>query len=235
MDKKMQNKILLGIMLVLVLLILIVVITGILGSGKKPTAVPDALEMPEKEVKVEYVEVTKTVEVEKEITSEIIADGLRDMGIMITEEYFFTQVENFNSDLYVTLLKDHDFKVPGSNSSFVISYDGTVTAGFDFSEVLVVKHEDTKIITVNIPKPVIFNTTIDPNSFVCYAENQSILNPIKVEDYNDTLISLEEKAREKALERGILEKAEEKARSLVTNFVSSLVDTDTYTVVIRTY
>ncbi len=44
-------------------------------------------------------------------------------------------------------------------------------------------------------------------------------------DFNSSLVELEMSVREKALERGLLEHADENARRIVRNFVAGLVDT----------
>ncbi len=75
---------------------------------------------------------------------------------------------------------------------------------------------------------------IDPESFQLYSENKSIFTDLSAEDYNDSLIALETTEREKALERGILTKADENARKLVRSFIEGLLDPAAYNIQFRT-
>lgn len=171
----------------------------------------------------EYVDKIVEVEVEKEITPEIIQDGLNDMGVLITEEYYFTQVEDYTST------KTY-FKFFSSESNFVYSYDGVVTAGIDFKDITVTRDDANKKIMVSLPKASIQNTDIDYESFKVYKEKEGLWNPIKISDYNDAMIEFEKNAEKKAIEKGILDRADEGAKSLIKNFVNGLIDTDTYSV-----
>ena len=192
------------------------------GGGPSPT--PQVVVQEVEKIR----EVEKLVEVEKEISAEILQDGLKDMGFLVTEEYYFTEVASYSS--IKTLFS---LELPFSESSYLVSYDGIITAGIDFTGVRVVKDEEQKRITVFLPQPQIQTVSIDPESFVLHHEKQSILNPTSVADYNDSLIELERSALDKALERGLLDQAGEHARLVVQNFVGSLVDLREYRLSIR--
>lgn len=110
--------------IVLAVVILVVAAFGLLAKPKSAPA--ETSPVPETVIR----EVEKTVEVEKEITTEILHDGLRDMGILVTGEYYFTEVVSFT--------KNGTFLGFPVRSGYIISYDGTVTAGIDFSGISVV-------------------------------------------------------------------------------------------------
>ena len=55
-----------------------------------------------------------------------------------------------------------------------------------------------------------------------------------MEDFNDSLAGFEDTARERAVKRGILEKADDQAKSVISNFVSSFPNVGDYTVVYET-
>lgn len=213
---------------VVVLVILCVLIGGLVRHGRNEEELPVHTPAPvAPTTKVITKEVEKYVEVEKTITSDIIQDGLQDMGFLITQEYDFTQVITYSDVKKV--FKNIELKF--TESGYIISYDGTITAGIDFGDIAVIKDVDTKKITVYLPKAEINAVTIDPNSFTRYSEKNGFGNPLSVEDFNDSLIELEANAKAKALERGILDKADENARALVLNFVSGLVDLTEYALV----
>lgn len=212
------------IALVLVLTVVLIIVYAARKNGAGP--VPAVTPRPSAEVVVREREVEKLVTVEKEISSEILRDGLRDMGLLVTEEYYFTEVVSYSSTK-----KLWKFDLPLTESSYLISYDGVVSAGVDLTQAAVVKDEEHKRITVALPKAEIRYTDIDLDSFLLYGEKQGVGNRISVADFNDSLVELKQNAQDKALARGVLDRADKNAQLIVRNFVASLCDPREYTLV----
>lgn len=158
---------------------------------------------PQKEEKVLITTSTDTVQ-----------DGLNNMGILITQEYYFTQVETYTKEKKI-------FSFINSESGFSYSYDGKVTAGVDFEKIGLEKDDKDKVIVVSIPQSEIQSVDIDTETFKIYSEKESLWNPIKLEDYNMSLTDFENAARQKALENGILDRSDEQAKNLITNFIKN--------------
>ena len=183
--------------------------------------------------KAEREEVAQTVTTIKEkekkdravitVNTKTIQDGLVNMGFLVTQEYYFTQVETYSKD------KNILFVIP-TTSGFTYSYDGAVMAGVDFAGIKIETDADRKYITVEMPASEIQAVTIDKDTFKIYSEKDSLWNPLKLEDYNVSLVEFENAAKEKALASGILTRSDEQARSLVRQFISSLPGTAAYTV-----
>jgi hypothetical protein len=76
-----------------------------------------------------------------------------------------------------------------------------------------------------MPPSEIQAVTIDRDTFKIYSEKESIWNPLKLEDYNISLAEFEDAAKEKAIESGILERSDQQAQKLVTEFIVSLPNT----------
>ena len=157
------------------------------------------------------------------VNTKTIQDGLVNMGFLVTQEYYFTQVETYSKD------KNILFVIP-TKSGFTYSYDGAVMAGVDFAQIKIETDADRKFITVKMPASEIQAVTIDKDTFKIYSEKDSLWNPLKLEDYNVSLVEFENAAKEKALASGILTRSDEQARSLVRQFISSLPGTAAYTV-----
>ncbi len=156
-------------------------------------------------------------------SSETIRSGLANMGVLITQEYYFTQLETYTKEKNIFII------IP-SSSGFMYSYDGAVMAGVDFEKIGVETDEDRKIVKVDMPPSEIQAVTIDRDTFKIYSEKESIWNPLKLEDYNISLAEFEDAAREKALESGILERSDQQAQKLVSEFIVSLPNTSGYAV-----
>ena len=218
---------------VLALAILGVLIWAIAGRSA-PAPVPEPLPLPTPEVIIREKEVERIVEVERTVTASMLQEGLSDVGRLITQEYFFTEVISHSTMLSLNL----DLKIfqineplPITESSFLASFDGVVTAGVDFTRIAVEKDEEARTVTVKLPPAEIFHVDIDPESFQLYDEKKGLGTQIGVEDYNNAFIQLENTAADKAEARGILEKAEENARTVVLNFIHSILGPEDYTVV----
>ena len=170
--------------------------------------------------------IEKIVEVEKEVTVEEIRSGLNDMGVLLTGEYYFTDVISYSSikKLFSVI------ELGITESSYLASYDGVVTAGVDFTAVTLRKDELNGVITVTVPAAQIMNVDIDPKSFQLYSEKTGLGNRISVSDYNSSVVELEQKAQEKALERGLLDRADENARKIIENFIAGFVDTTQWSI-----
>ncbi len=164
------------------------------------------------------------IEVTKDISAEIIEDSLRDMGALATEEYFFKEVVSYQS-----IKKFLNINVPFTESSYLASYEGTVRAGINFTKITVSKDDATSVITVSLPKAQILSIDIDTDSFELYSEKEGLGNPVSIRDYNNSLSELKTTAKESAIDRGVLTKADENARNVIRNFILSLPCDTVYT------
>lgn len=213
--KKNLDKICIGITAAAILIALVLCIDyGISRNSEKSESTQTATTIAEKE---------KKDKVYISVSTETIQDGLANMGVLMTQEYYFTQLERYTKEK--TFLK-----FITTSSEFLYSYDGYVMAGVDFEKIRIEKDEDQKTITISMPKSEIIAVAIDKDTFKIYSEKESLWNPLKLEDYNISLVEFENAAKEKALAGGILERSDEQARNLVREFIISLPNTSEYTI-----
>ena len=229
-----NKKNLIGGGLLLVIVALTVTLAATHAKGAAPEPLPTAAPRPTPRVVVEEKVVEKlvenVVEVVHEVSAEELSFGLSDMGQLATAEYYFTAVASASTELAPIL----GIRLGFTESSYLASYDGVITAGIDFGAIQVEKDETWGIVTVTMPAPQILSVDIDPESFTLYSENKSIFTDLSAEDYNASLIALEATEREKAVERGILTNADANARKLVRSFIESLLDPAKYSIQFRT-
>ena len=166
---------------------------------------------------------------EKTITGDIIKSGLADIGELATEEYYYTGVESFDSSKSIK-----GFELPFTTTRFIYSYDGVIKAGIDFEEIEVEKDDLKKLIVVTLPPSRILSSEIDHDSFKLYDEKQSIFNPLKVGDVNDTIKDLKAKAEADAVKKGVLKRADKNAVTLLKQFLKSTYDLSDYTIKVET-
>ncbi len=223
MDKEKAKKIGYAVLCSVMVIVIMWLLLGMLFASDKDSKNTGEVTTPRPTPLVTQVvvekEVEKFVEIEKTISSETIQEGLREMGVLITEEYYFTQVEDYSKTKTL-------FKFITTESGFVYSYDGTVSAGMDFNEIVVKKYDNEKKISVAIPKASIQYVDVDYDSFKKYEEKEAMWNKISLEDYNISMKEFETAATNRAVERGILERADEGAKVIIENFVRGLADED---------
>ncbi len=224
--EKRRKRIYIGALCAVLLVILGLIIWGGVRGGTAE-APPAVTPRPTQQVVVRERPVEKIieqiVEVEKEIGVEEIRSGLNDMGVLLTAEYDFTQVISYSS-----IKKLFSIELGITESSYLASYDGVVRAGVDFEKIRLERDDERRVVTVKMPAAEILGVDIDPESFQLYSEKTGLGNPVSAADFNSSLVELEAKAREKALQRGVLERADENARRIVRNFIAGLVDAELY-------
>lgn len=159
------------------------------------------------------------------ISADVIQDGLKDMGELATEEYYFKEVVSYSS-----IKQFLGLNLGVTESSYLAGYEGVIKAGIDFTQITISKDDENKVITVTLPKAKILSSEIDPDSFELYSEKEGWGNPISVTDYNNSLAELKKKAESSATERGVLERADENAQLIIKNFILTLLDDPSYTV-----
>ena len=213
---------LLAIAFVLILII-VVFVSGVVTDGKDGTAAPVQNESAAGGKTEHGIQI---IQVERETSVETLEEGLRDIGLLVTQEYIFTDA--VSQSKVKTLFS---LTLGFTESSYLATYDGVVSAGIDFAKVSVELDRDEKIVTVKMPKAVIQAVDIDPASFVLYSEKNGIGNPLSVSDFNGSLVELEEKARSGAIERGILEQADANAKRITETFIGGLLDLRDYNII----
>ena len=222
----------LALLLIILFLIVVIMLIGAFALGKKSYLSKQTSTVPDNDNLVEdIVERLASVEIEKEkvISSSMIQEGIRDIGKLVTEEYSFTEVESFTSTKEI-----EGWPIPFTENSYVYSYDGVINAGIDFTRIEIDKDDEKKRITITLPHAEIISSEIDPNSFRVYNEKQSIFNPSSVTDYNTTLTDLLNNAETRAVEKGILKKAEKNSEDIIENFVRSTYGLTDYKIVVET-
>ena len=161
------------------------------------------------------------------VSGETISSGIREMGELNTAEYYFSRTENVENSKELDLSKfgiDFKTKIPLTTNSFTYSYDGQIKAGIDFSKVEVEVNHESKTIIVKLPETTITSSEIDPDSYKLYSVTNNILNPISPDDFALSLSDLIHAEEERAIEKGLLKKAQDNAEVLIRNFVKSYAE-----------
>lgn len=151
--------------------------------------------------------------------------GLKDIGELATQAGYFTTVQ--------TISKSRDvlgWEVPGTQSNYVYSYDGTIKAGIDFKDIEMNVNEEEHLITIRFPEFRILSTEIKDDSFMLYNDGANLFTSLKLEDVDRSNTELKNAARESAINNGILDNARTNAEVLIRGFLAGMYDLDVYTI-----
>lgn len=219
-----DNKKLKTIYIVICIFLSIIIIWLLVGmlNNRNKTDNASLKDIVEKQSDKKLFDDSPVVEEIVTVNTEIIKDGLKEMGTLITQEYYFTQVEEYKSTERVWIFD--------SNASFIFSYDGVVTAGIDCNDIEITKDDEAKIINVKIPKSNIIGVNIDHDSFKIYEEKEGLWNKLDMSKYNNSIIEFENEAKNKAINKGIIDKADENAKTLIESFINSLIEDNVYSI-----
>lgn len=162
------------------------------------------------------------------ITTDILGEQLRQVQEMVSVEYHYTNMGKFEDQTNF-----YGWKVPFTTKSFIISYDGVIKAGIDMSQVKVQVNKATHTITITLPSSSIISHEMLEDSLQIFDEKNNLFNSLSIEDFTSFTRDQKKGMEQRAIENGLLESAQQRARETVQSFVSMLPGIDSYTLTIR--
>lgn len=154
---------------------------------------------------------------EPKITTTTILNQLQEANELITMEYHYTKVGEFENSL-----KINGWDIPLTRKNFLLTYEGELKAGVDMTkaEVQIQDH----VITITLPEVEILSNAIDESSIEVYDESRNIFNPIKIEDYTTFATKQKQMVEEEAIENGLYSQAATKAQDVITKLLNLIPD-----------
>ena len=146
-----------------------------------------------------------------------IQEEIKEIGELATIEYRYTNVGTLDSS---KTFKHIDLTIPLSKKAAIMTMDGVLKAGIDFSAVKIVSTDDT--ITITIPNAKILSNELDENSLKVYEENNGLLNPITIEDDTGIRNQIKTTAEQNAIENNLLKQAKDNAQNILRYMVESV-------------
>lgn len=154
-----------------------------------------------------------------QVSAVVLESRLAEISELASVTYSYTNMAQFenSSDFY-------GVTIPFTTKRFILTYDGTIKAGIDLEKVKV--HVSGNDVTVTLPEAEILSHEIDGNSVEIFDEKTSIFNPFTVEDFTAFQTGQKQVMAEKALQRGLLEEAREKAGNSVRLLLEAALPED---------
>ncbi|TJX15145.1 DUF4230 domain-containing protein [Tissierella creatinini] len=146
----------------------------------------------------------------KEVILGIIDTKMESMRELATMEYLYT-----NSGKYSNPKQLFGKDLPFTTKSFIAKWEGTIKAGINIEKITSDINENNNIITIYLPKAEIFSHEVHEESFETLDEKNGLFNKIEVDDIREFDYESKVAMEKRALENGILEKAEESAKAII--------------------
>lgn len=166
----------------------------------------------------------------KEVDIGVIQTEVKEIGELATVEYLYTDANRFSDPRQI-----FGFSIPFTTKSFIVKWDGIIKAGIDVGEVTLELNEERKEIIVGIPEAKILSHELNENSFETLDESSGLFNSIKVEDVHTLEAVGKEAMEERAMENGLLEKADKNAQEVLANLILAAPNVaENYTITFKT-
>ena len=158
---------------------------------------------------------------ERTMDSTTIGAQFNDIAELATEEYVYSSVGKFD-DEGLRLL---GVRVPFTGKNFLVSYEGKVTAGIkDASQITVDVDDADKTVTVRLPRAEVLDSTWTQGSSEVWDQTLNPINQIKVEDVTEFVDSRRELEKQKAIDGGLLDRAQARAEELARSHMEALIE-----------
>ncbi len=158
---------------------------------------------------------SKANEVEEEkISDTYITERLREVSELSTYAYEYT-----NSKEITNTREIFGIKLPFTTNRVNIIYKGVIKAGYSLDDVEAKVDNSAKTITVKLPEVEVFDNYILHDETKIEEEN-NLLNPVHVESATKYFSDITSKELERAKAGGLYQKAETKAKKVITNLFS---------------
>lgn len=175
-------------------------------------------QLEEQEKKIQELIETPIVvsSVNPEIKLDMIYSEIKSISELATMEYLFTDAAEFSDSKQIK-----DWNIPFTEKSFILKWDGIIKAGVKLDLVNIEVNQDEKQITVSVPAAEILSYQIDTDSVEVLDEKDNIFNNISVDDKAKFDAATEEAMKQRAIENGLLEKAQSNAEDILLRLLQA--------------
>lgn len=140
-----------------------------------------------------------------------VIERMESISELATMEYHYTAVLGLKEQKQLGTVS-----IPFTGKSFLATYDGSIKAGvaLDAESIESVDAAERNV-SIRLKGAKVLSHAVDESSLVVYDQSKNILNPIRIEDYNDAIIAQKQEMEAAAIERGLLKDAQAHAGLLL--------------------
>ncbi len=151
-----------------------------------------------------------------EIDLAVIDAELKEIGELATMEYMYTNAARFTDSKQIK-----NWNIPFTQKSFIVKWNGEIKAGVDVDGIRTKVNKIEKVLAVCIPEAKILSHDPDEENTELLDEKSGLFNPISVKDKIKFDATMVEEMEQRAIERGLLEKAQENAEAVILNILEA--------------
>lgn len=201
--------------------ILLVVLLAILGawmSGRSQEKEKTRDEIAELKAEIEALKEAPMVvsPVSPSINLDAIRSEINNIGELATTEYLFTDAAEFSDSKQIK-----SWNIPLTKKSFILKWSGVIKAGIELDKVTLTVDESEKKVCVSVPAAKILSYVVDGDSVEVLNEKDNIFNNISINDKVKFDSKTEEAIKNRAIENGLLEKAQKNAEDVLSRLILS--------------
>ena len=130
----------------------------------------------------------------------------------------------YNYSNVITVQKDKSFKnikIPFTNKSFIIKYNGIIKGGIDSQDINIVKNTGNEI-SIEIDKCRILDHYIDDENIYVYDASNSIFNKLEAQEVLDELNASKKEYEQKIINEGFMEEIKNITKVSLVNMLENI-------------
>lgn len=160
---------------------------------------------------------------EPEITTTIVSRQLQTMQDLTTAKENDYGFEEFSEGNIAHVNK----------KKFTMFYSYEIRAGVDLAKAEIKVHDDTRTISITLPKATLQSVSVDPDSLRFFDTESSLFNSNEVQDTAEALKHAKKSAANKATKSELLQEADKQAKQIVEKAYSPIAKADGYKVQVQ--
>lgn len=130
----------------------------------------------------------------------------------------------YNYSNVITVQKDKSFKnikIPFTNKSFIIKYNGIIKGGIESQDINIVKNTGNEI-SIEIDKCRILDHYIDDENIYVYDASNSIFNKLEAQEVLDELNASKKEYEQKIINEGFMEEIKNITKVSLVNMLENI-------------
>jgi uncharacterized protein DUF4230 len=153
---------------------------------------------------------------QREIISSTIEEKVSKIVELSTVKYNYTDIVSYRESKELS-----GIKLPFTEKRFIVQYSGYIKAGVDLSTIEIdIKDDDT--IHINMKKAEILENTIIEEEVKFFDEKDGLFNKLSFKDLYSVLIGEKEKAKNQAINRGLLNESQDNAEEILLSLLEEM-------------
>ncbi|MPM84561.1 hypothetical protein SDC9_131634 [bioreactor metagenome] len=146
---------------------------------------------------------------------DLVTEKLTTISELATVKYNYSNVISIKDSL-----KYKDFVIPFTEKSFVVKYNGYITAGIDLSQAKT--YIENNELSILLPSSKILNHTVNEDEIYIFDEKSSAFNKLHINDMLNEIISEKAAMEDKLVKEGFLDKVNNDTIRFLQDFFKEL-------------